>query len=121
MCDPTSVLAIFKFSILYFKVKQVFSDMDFLGWYTTGEQPTTSDINVHKQVSWIYISLLTITFIVYKHVYIAKEVEYKGFDSQVIFHERLWRRETFLFTSLLFPRSDKAGIKICSHPVVHGY
>lgn len=25
--------------------------MDFLGWYTTGEQPTTSDINVHKQVS----------------------------------------------------------------------
>lgn len=25
--------------------------MDFLGWYTTGEQPTASDINVHKQVS----------------------------------------------------------------------
>jgi len=25
--------------------------MDFLGWYTTGEEPTSSDINVHKQVS----------------------------------------------------------------------
>ncbi|VDI08383.1 COP9 signalosome complex subunit 6-like [Mytilus galloprovincialis] len=30
--------------------KQVFSDMDFLGWYTTGEQPTQSDIRVHKQI-----------------------------------------------------------------------
>ena len=36
---------------IFFTVKQVFSDMDFLGWYTTGEQPTSSDINVHKQVS----------------------------------------------------------------------
>nr|CAG4645634.1 EOG090X08T4 [Lynceus sp. MCZ IZ 141354] len=31
--------------------KQVFSDMDFLGWYTTGDSmPTESDIQVHKQV-----------------------------------------------------------------------
>nr|CAG4640992.1 EOG090X08T4 [Eulimnadia texana] len=30
--------------------KQVFSEMDFLGWYTTGESPTESDINVHKQI-----------------------------------------------------------------------
>ncbi|XP_069103700.1 COP9 signalosome complex subunit 6-like [Argopecten irradians] len=33
--------------------KQVFSDMDFLGWYTTGDGPTQSDINVHKQVCQI--------------------------------------------------------------------
>ncbi|XP_013393595.1 COP9 signalosome complex subunit 6 isoform X1 [Lingula anatina] len=30
--------------------KQVFSDMDFLGWYTTGEMPDESDITVHRQV-----------------------------------------------------------------------
>lgn len=31
-------------------VKQVFSDMDFLGWYTTGEAPTERDIAVHRQI-----------------------------------------------------------------------
>nr|CAG4643319.1 EOG090X08T4 [Ilyocryptus agilis] len=30
--------------------KQVFSDMDFLGWYTTGDAPNESDIHVHKQI-----------------------------------------------------------------------
>ncbi|XP_029633510.1 COP9 signalosome complex subunit 6 isoform X3 [Octopus sinensis] len=30
--------------------KQVFSDMDFLGWYTTGGPPTLSDIKVHRQM-----------------------------------------------------------------------
>ncbi|XP_067014189.1 COP9 signalosome complex subunit 6 [Anabrus simplex] len=30
--------------------KQVFSDMDFLGWYTTGDQPDDSDIKIHKQI-----------------------------------------------------------------------
>lgn len=30
--------------------KQVFSDLDFLGWYTTGDSPNESDIKVHKQV-----------------------------------------------------------------------
>lgn len=30
--------------------KQVFSDNDFLGWYTTGEGPDDSDIKVHKQI-----------------------------------------------------------------------
>lgn len=30
--------------------KQVFSDMDFLGWYTTGETPVEDDINVHRQI-----------------------------------------------------------------------
>jgi COP9 signalosome complex subunit 6 len=30
--------------------KQVFSDQDFLGWYTTGENPNESDIKVHKQI-----------------------------------------------------------------------
>lgn len=31
-------------------VKQVFKDMDFLGWYTTGDAPNESDIHVHKQM-----------------------------------------------------------------------
>lgn len=30
--------------------KQVFSDLDFLGWYTTGDAPTESDIRVHQQM-----------------------------------------------------------------------
>jgi COP9 signalosome complex subunit 6 len=30
--------------------KQVFSEMDFLGWYSTGEAPTEEDIVVHKQI-----------------------------------------------------------------------
>ena len=31
--------------------KQVFSDMDFLGWYSTGDHPSKVDAEVHKQVS----------------------------------------------------------------------
>lgn len=30
--------------------KQVFPDLDFLGWYTIGDQPDIKDINVHKQI-----------------------------------------------------------------------
>lgn len=33
--------------------KQVFPDLDFLGWYTTGEKPNPKDIHVHKQISEI--------------------------------------------------------------------
>lgn len=33
--------------------KQVFSDFDFLGWYTTGGTPTERDIVLHKQVCTI--------------------------------------------------------------------
>lgn len=40
--------------------KQVFSEMDFLGWYSTstGEGPTESDIHVHKQICDIHESPL---------------------------------------------------------------
>lgn len=30
--------------------KLVFSEMDFLGWYTTGDMPNERDIRVHKQL-----------------------------------------------------------------------
>lgn len=30
--------------------KQVFKDLDFLGWYTTGSRPSEQDIKVHKQI-----------------------------------------------------------------------
>ncbi|ODM93919.1 COP9 signalosome complex subunit 6 [Orchesella cincta] len=36
--------------------KQVFSEMDFLGWYTTGDVPSPADIHVHKQICEIYES-----------------------------------------------------------------
>jgi COP9 signalosome complex subunit 6 len=34
---------------LFCAVKQVFSEMDFLGWYTTGDAPTDKDLEVHRQ------------------------------------------------------------------------
>lgn len=33
--------------------KQVFSDLDFIGWYTTGESPTASDIKIQNQIAEI--------------------------------------------------------------------
>uniref|UniRef100_A0A4W3H6T6 COP9 signalosome complex subunit 6 n=1 Tax=Callorhinchus milii TaxID=7868 RepID=A0A4W3H6T6_CALMI len=38
--------------------KQVFKDMEFLGWYTTGGPPDESDIHVHKQVIIIIIIII---------------------------------------------------------------
>jgi hypothetical protein len=42
-------LFVYLFYCYLFSVKQVFSDLDFLGWYTTGEAPTDKDLEVHKQ------------------------------------------------------------------------
>jgi len=33
--------------------KQVFSDMDFLGWYSTGDQPGSQEIQIHRQITEI--------------------------------------------------------------------
>ena len=33
------------------KIIQVFSDMDFLGWYSTGDSPGVQEITVHQQIS----------------------------------------------------------------------
>lgn len=33
--------------------KQVFSDLDFLGWYNTGDVPNESDVKIHKQICQI--------------------------------------------------------------------
>ncbi|XP_037822899.1 COP9 signalosome complex subunit 6 [Lucilia sericata] len=33
--------------------KQVFSELDFIGWYTTGESPTEKDLAIHKQIAEI--------------------------------------------------------------------
>nr|CAB3232920.1 COP9 signalosome complex subunit 6 [Phallusia mammillata] len=33
--------------------KQVFKDLDFLGWYTTGGAPNESDVKIHKQICGI--------------------------------------------------------------------
>ncbi|XP_078116322.1 COP9 signalosome complex subunit 6 isoform X3 [Sander vitreus] len=38
--------------------KQVFKEMEFLGWYTTGGPPDASDIHIHKQVCEIIESPL---------------------------------------------------------------
>lgn len=38
--------------------KQVFPDLDLLGWYSTGETPTEAEIAVHRQISEIHESPL---------------------------------------------------------------
>lgn len=45
-----TLLKIYLFSLFIITVKQVFSDMDFLGWYTTGDTPTDKDIAIHRQI-----------------------------------------------------------------------
>lgn len=37
---------------------QVFSEMEFLGWYSTGEAPTEADIAIHRQICEIHESPL---------------------------------------------------------------
>ena len=42
-------------------VKQVFSDLDFLGWYSTGELQPEADIKVHEQVTeFFYIQYFSV-------------------------------------------------------------
>lgn len=38
--------------------KQVFSEMDFLGWYCTGEAPTDQEISIQRQITEIHESPL---------------------------------------------------------------
>lgn len=49
MCAVVVCCNIYLFICL--SVKQVFKEMEFLGWYTTGGPPDQSDIHIHKQVS----------------------------------------------------------------------
>jgi len=35
---------------VFFIVKQVFKDLDFLGWYATGGPPTEVDVKIHQQI-----------------------------------------------------------------------
>ena len=38
---------------MFFAVKQVFKDLAFLGWYTTGTSLTESDMKIHNQICGI--------------------------------------------------------------------
>ena len=44
-------------------VKQVFSSMEFLGWYTVGDLPSEEDVKFHEQVGDIVIMLLIANYI----------------------------------------------------------
>jgi len=54
-------------SVLDVVVKQVFKDLDFLGWYNTGELNYESDIQIHKQVLYVGIFFLALIVYVYVH------------------------------------------------------
>ena len=50
---------------------QVFSDMDFLGWYSTGDSPGVQEITVHQQISDINESPLFLQeSIQYRSIYV---------------------------------------------------
>ena len=53
--DHFEVDGVTKIDMTYYQLKesqfkQVFSDMDFLGWYATGLEPTASDVAVQRQI-----------------------------------------------------------------------
>nr|XP_014352563.1 PREDICTED: COP9 signalosome complex subunit 6 [Latimeria chalumnae] len=71
--------------------KQVFKDLEFLGWYTTGGPPDQSDIHVHKQVSILPVSVFesvidivngeaTLLFAELTYTLATEEVERIGVD-----------------------------------------
>ena len=39
------------YSILLNSVKQVFEDLDFYGWYSTGNDVSEDDVKIHNQIS----------------------------------------------------------------------
>ena len=43
-------LTILPIMVFHQPVKQVFSTMEFLGWYTIGGSPTKDDVDFHEQV-----------------------------------------------------------------------
>ena len=43
-------------------VKQVFSTMEFVGWYTIGVNPTKEDVEFHQQVYTVYAYHLAVGF-----------------------------------------------------------
>lgn len=49
-----------------YTVKQVFSTMEFLGWYTIGDLPNADDVKFHEQVILhaIFLSLLYYMYII---------------------------------------------------------
>lgn len=49
MMYPTAIV-LTSLSLSLSLVKQVFADMEFVGWYTTGDTPSTDDIDLHEQV-----------------------------------------------------------------------
>lgn len=66
--------------LCHIAVKQVFKDLDFLGWYNTGELNYESDIHIHKQVPvfectlcWYCVSLKALFAPVYAALVSAME------------------------------------------------
>ena len=50
--------------LLIFVVKQVFPDMEFVGWYTNGDTPTSDDTLLHEQVLIIvFASFLSLCYV----------------------------------------------------------
>lgn len=51
MIFSTIVAHVWVSFLFFFAVSQVFKDLDFLGWYTTGNTANESDLKVHQQAS----------------------------------------------------------------------
>ena len=71
-----------EFNCLFFSVlivKQVFGDMEFVGWYTNGEAPSPDDSHLHEQVRTCIVisvnvpSYSTCTFLCIHLIFSIKE------------------------------------------------
>ena len=47
LCMCTIIVSLFYY---FYPVKQVFGEMEFVGWYTNGDVPSADDSTLHQQV-----------------------------------------------------------------------
>lgn len=112
--------------------KQVFSEMDFLGWYTTGDMPNERDIRVHKQIceinespvllkldprpkntdvrwtSWSYWFLENLTNILY-NVYFLQQLSVSMYESVI---DLVNGEATMLFVPLTYTLATEEAERI---------
>ncbi|KAG8201551.1 hypothetical protein JTE90_011226 [Oedothorax gibbosus] len=86
--------------------KQVFSDLDLLGWYTTGDTVIESDIKVHKQICEIYESPV---FMKLNPVGRHTELPVKMYESII---DLVSGEATMLFVELLYTLATEEAERI---------
>ncbi|CAG9854200.1 unnamed protein product [Phyllotreta striolata] len=87
--------------------KQVFSDLDFIGWYTTGDSPSMMDIKVHKQICEINESPILLKLNPYD-----KNIEYLPVDLFESVIDLVNGEATMLFVPLTYTLATEEAERI---------